>query len=168
MEDINFWWYIILAIIYALFSRKRKKAKRPGSEEHTPKKFPHTFDDLLKEITGQQEVSTQNNEENELLKKEESEKNLKKLQPVNINTESDSLLSTDEQANTIYKNSVEQAESFNSSDQKSNVLKDRFLKDAIKKDATINNTFAHSIREDLRSGDIRKAIIYSEILSRKY
>ena len=161
MEDINFWWYIILAIIYALFSRKRKKAKRPGSEEHTPKKFPHTFDDLLKEITGQQEVSTKNNEENELLKKEESEKNVKKSQPVNINTE-------DEQANTIYKNSIEQAENFNSSDPESNVLKNHFLKYAIKDKETTNNTFARSIREDLRSGDIRKAIIYSEILSRKY
>lgn len=172
MDDFNILWYVLAAIIYFI-TRSKKKPKptaRPGTENNPePQGPPKTFEDLLKEITGEAVLDP----EEEVL--EPIKETVKEPEPVNQEEEAaeqrrlegERRAFADEESRKIYEESIKRAEGFNLEFEKDEHYKQpRVLKGDIEEEEEY--TFADEIRDGLSSSEARKAIIYSEILNRRY
>lgn len=170
MEDFNFWWYIIAAVIYFLTrGRKKKQANkpsRPGQESNPqPKSRPKSFEDLLREITegsgGQepqeptQEPVVVKSDPKPAFDSEESFKN-----------EGRNRAFADDESRRVYEESIKMAEGadleFAPDD---NFKSDRLFK---KEDTSAEKTFAQELMDGFDADEAKKAIIYTEIFNRKY
>ncbi len=166
--DEQIWFYIIAAVIYFLTRKKKKPVDQPStpdtsSSERPQQRKPVSFEDLLKEITEQRQVE-------EVLKPVDRE--LERSASLdtteeNIRNEGRNRQFADEESLRVYQESVRQAEGaeleFAPSE---NFASERLFKGKVE---SKEPTFADEIREGFGDPDsARKAIIYSEILSRKY
>ncbi|SNS76169.1 hypothetical protein SAMN05421640_1134 [Ekhidna lutea] len=165
MDDFSFWWYIIAAVIYFLTRGKKKQQpnSRPGSENSPPPSQPKSFEDLLKEITegrSEPETPTYEQEPVEIEPVKEREKQDDRL-------EGERRAFADDESKRVYEESIKMAEGadlkFEPADQ---FKKGSLFKGSI--DEEDEWTIADEIKDGLNSSEAKKAVIYSEILNRKY
>lgn len=166
MDDFNFWWYIIAAVIYFLTRGKKKKeqpSSRPGTENNSPKNQPKSFEDLLREITeGNQEEEPVIKQEPVVIEPRETEEDIRRL-------EGERHVFADDESRRVYEESIKMAEGSDiefAPDE--NFQEPRLFKGAAKEEDEEEWSIADDIRDGLNSSEAKKAIIYSEILSRKY
>lgn len=170
MDDFNFLWYILAAILYFLTrSRKKKKPQhpsRPGTDNQ-PKNPPKSFEELLREITGEPKP-----EPSEPVKQEPLV--VEKPDPVSLadkeekRLEGERRMFSDEESRQIYEESIRQAEGADLTFERSEHFKQPGLLLRTGKPKGKKYTIADEIRDGLTSKEAKKAIIYSEIIHRKY
>jgi len=176
MEDNKIWFYIIAAVIYFLTRKKKKKnqpqpnkASRP-TEANRPQQQPKpvSFEDLLKDIT---EGRTEEAPEAEVIE-EQSMAPVYEERPTEGKTKRESIRHfADEESRRVYEASVARAAEYKSGhDHKFEPDEDYISQKMFKKSEVDSGpTIADEIREGLHTTDnARKAIVYSEILNRKY
>ncbi|WP_420318877.1 hypothetical protein [Ekhidna sp.] len=167
MDDFNFWWYIIAAVIYFLTRGKKKKDQspsRPGSENKPPQQSqPKSFEELLKEITeGRTEEEPTPRQEPVVIKQDDSEKE-------NIRLEGERRSFADDESRRVYEESIKMAEGADLEFKPDeNFHSPSLFKGAKKIEEEEEWTIADEIRDGLNTNEAKKAVIYSEILSRKY
>ncbi len=168
MDDFSFWWYIIAAVIYFLTRGKKKKegtpSSRPGSENNPPTNQPKSFEDLLKEITeGRvEEVPTIKQEPVVIEPEARKEKE-------NIRLEGERRAFADDESRRVYEESIKMAEGADiefAPDE--NFQEPRLFKGKISESEDDEVSIADEIRDGLNSSEARKAVIYSEIINRRY
>lgn len=168
MEDNKIWFYIIAAIIYFLTRRKKKKQQQSQpqpTEANRPQqhKKPVSFEDLLKEITEKrvEEVPAPAVEqEDEPVYKASAEEGEEKIRHF-----------ADEESKRVYEKSIALAKSNKSGDDRKFEPNKNYTSKKMFKGEVVDEgaAFAEEIRADLQTThSARKAIIYSEILNRKY
>lgn len=169
MEDNKIWFYIIAAVIYFLTRKKKKKPQQQTAaptEANRPQqtKQPVSFEDLLKEITEGREPEAPQAEVIEEI-------------PETVYEEEEETRQTgkrhfaDDESRRIYEESIARAEEVEPGhDHKFEPDDDYASKKMFKtEDVDKGPTIADEIREGLQGSDsARKAIIYSEILNKKY
>ncbi len=173
MEDNKIWFYIIAAVIYFLTRKKKKKQqqKQPqpevARESNRPQqqKKPVSFEDLLKEITEGRE-------------EELSEPEVQVIEPEPVieegkpRKEKDRVRHfADDESRRIYEESITHAQEFEPGHDHKFEPDDDYASSKLFKEHMVDEgpTIADEIRESLQSTDsARKAIIYSEILNKKY
>ncbi|MEO1254654.1 MAG: hypothetical protein AAFY41_07200 [Bacteroidota bacterium] len=167
MDDFNFWWYIIAALIY-FFTRSKKKKKqnsRPGTENAPPKSQPKSFEELLKEITEgrveEEEPEPPFKQEPIVIKDEE------RKAPESRRLEGERRVFADDESKKVYEDSIKMAEGAELAFERDEHFQESRL---FKGDQEEEEewTIADDIRDGLNSQEAKKAIIYSEILARKY
>lgn len=166
MDDFSFWWYIIAAVIYFLTRGKKKKEQpksRPGSENNPPRPSqPKSFEDLLREITeGRQEEEEPAYEQEPVVVQEKN-----KMEDA-TRLEGERRAFADDESKRVYEESIKMAEGsdieFGASE---NYKQPRLFKKDVEEEEEW--TIADEIRDGLNSDEAKKAVIYSEILTRKY
>ncbi len=169
MDDFNFWWYIIAAVIYFLTRGKKKKQQpknRPESENKPPKSQPKSFEELLKEITdgrlGEEEPEPTIQQEPLVIKEE------KKEREESIRLEGEKRTFADDESRRVYEESIKMAEGADIAFEPNEHFKEPKLFKGSKSEEEKEWTIADEIRDGLDSNEAKKAIIYSEILSRRY
>lgn len=162
--DDQIWFYIIAAVIYFLTRKKKKKAQpqQPQSSSESapsPQQKPISFEELLKEIT---EGKTQEQSEHEVVVDQPEP-----VQVEEIKKEGRSRQFADDESRRIYEDSIKRAEEIDIPfEADEDYASKKLFKHA---DIEEEHTIADEIREGLQSTDsARKAIIYSEILNRKF
>ena len=171
MDDIQTILYIVIGVIYLLFRVLRKKSPKlppPDTQEDVdvapqaqPKKQPHSFEELLREITGKSQKPQTEAEEKELEEFEsEPQVEAQRSRP----------LISDQSAQATFKESVKEAEK-----RRMPVLDVKPLKSKLGipqeylPDKDAKNSLAREIASSLgNTRDIKKAIVINEILTRKY
>lgn len=166
MDDFSFWWYIIAAVIYFLTRGKKKKAptnSRPGSENNPPSSQPKSFEDLLREITeGRTEETPIPEQKPVVIEKPEPEEE-------NIRLEGERRAFADDESRRVYEESIKMAEGADiefAPDE--NFQEPRLFKGSAKEEEEDEWSIADEIRNGLNSSEARKAVIYSEIINRRY
>ncbi|MEQ6168858.1 hypothetical protein AAOE16_16790 [Ekhidna sp. MALMAid0563] len=168
MDDFSFWWYIIAAVIYFLTRGKKKKEQpnsRPGSENRPPQNQPKSFEDLLREITeGRQEEEPTIEQDPVVI---DEKKNERKEMEDATRLEGERRAFADDESKRVYEESIKMAEGADLEfDPDEHYRQPRLFKgDAAEEEEW---TIADEIRDGLNSSEAKKAIIYSEILNRKY
>lgn len=168
--DERIWFYIIAGIIYFLAKKKKKKpedqAPTPTSSNRPQQSRPPvSFEDLLKEITEQrqpQPVPVYEEEEEDLpVRKMREEQEA-------FAREGSNRKFADAESAKVYEESIKQAEGFDIAyEPDSHYSNESLFKGGVKKKA--ERTIADEIREGLQNtASARKAIIYGEILNRRY
>ena len=168
MDDFSFWWYIIAAIIYFLTRGKKKKEQpnsRPGSENRPPQNQPKSFEDLLREITeGRQEEEPTIEQEPVVIHERKQEQ--QEMEDA-TRLEGERRAFADDESKRVYEESIKMAEGadleFNPDE---NYRQPRLFKGGQTEEKEW--TIADEIRDALNSSEAKKAVIYSEILNRKY
>ncbi len=170
MEDFNFWWYIIAAVIYFLTRGKKKKQAnkqpRPGSENNpAPSSRPKTFEELLREITegsAQEVVEEPEQEPVEI----ETKKTPEPIKEKSFRREGRSRAFADDESRRVYEESIKMAEGadleFAPDD---NFKSNRLFKDRPEEEET---SFAAELMDGFDADEAKKAVIYAEIFNRKY
>jgi hypothetical protein len=179
MNDLEIYIYIALAVIYFLSRAFRKKnpAKPPRPtqrttsqddyEQQSQKEKPLTFEDLLKEFTGQKEKPVHEVEE-------EEEERYESLEQEYIDAEAEPYSaeyeSYDESQYRSYDEVYGKGKDLKTLDEQVQInepFRKRFDEYMIQKEVNIHN--ASRFRELLKNKDsVRDAIILKEILDRKY
>lgn len=169
MEDFNFWWYIIAAVIYFLTRGRKKKQPgkpaRPGSENNPPSR-PKSFEELLREITeGTSATDPETAEpaqEPELVPKREPEAQKPKPQE----RDRSKRVFADDESRRVYEESIKMAEGADIQFEKGEQYKsDRLFKH---EEEEPEQSFAAELMDGFDGDEAKKAIIYSEIFNRKY
>ena len=165
--DGQIWFYIAAAVIYFL-TRKKKKPEQPRSSQpdrqssNQPEvKKPVSFEDLLKEITEQRGTTTRS---------EESipEESVSVRDEPRFKQEGQIREFADEESRDIYEESIRRAKEIDIPYEPDEHYKSKRLFKGNEEEVEAS-TIADEIREGLSSADsAKKAIIYSEILNRKY
>ncbi|MGK7388836.1 MAG: hypothetical protein ACNS60_00730 [Candidatus Cyclobacteriaceae bacterium M2_1C_046] len=138
----------------------------PSSQQDRERSYerPKSFEELLREFSeGPQEAKRQEEPQEEYMSYEDEEEDVESYEDE---------YARDQEAREVYDRSVKQAKNLKTIDElvdydqvKTKLEIDKFDPYAIKK----KNTLADSIRRDLqKSNEVRKAVIYAEILNRKY
>ncbi len=166
MDDFSFWWYIIAAVIYFLTRGKKKEQpnKRPGSENNPPAaNQPKSFEDLLKEITeGRPQEEPTFEQEPVVIDTEESEKEKQRL-------EGERRVFADDESRRVYEESIKMAEGADLEFAPDEHFQEpRLFKGTREEEEEEEWSIADEIRDGLNSTEAKKAVIYSEILTRKY
>ncbi|MDE0472478.1 MAG: hypothetical protein OXH57_11110 [Ekhidna sp.] len=165
MDDFNFWWYILAAVIYFLTRRKKKQPQKGSAPntENTPQKNqrPKSFEELLQEITGgnQPELPKQEPVEIKTEKKQLSEDEKA------IQGEEEERVFTDDESRHVYEESVRMAEKADSPFGRDDHFKEPRLfqeKDDNKK------SYFEELMDGFDTDEAKRAVIYSEILNKKY
>lgn len=172
--DERIWFYIIAGIIYFLARRKKKK---PEQQVQTPdssnrpqqSRQPVSFEDLLREITEQREqesprpVPVYQEEEEEDLPIRKMREEREALEREGANRQF-----ADAESLRVYEESIKQAEGFDIAyEPDSHYESQRLFKG--KEYGKAEPSLADEIRSGLQdTNTARKAIIYGEILNRKY
>jgi hypothetical protein len=170
--DERIWFYIIAGIIYFLAKRKKKpKEQTPptqSSDRPQQSRQPVSFEDLLKEITEQRE--TQQPKPVPVFEEEEEDLPLRKMRAEQeaIKKEGANRQFADAESRKVYEESIKQAEGFDIAyEPDSHYESERLFKGNQKTKS--EPTLADEIRTGLQNTQTaRKAIIYGEILNRKY
>ena len=171
MEDFSFWWYIIAAIIYFLTRGRKKKQQqkgRPGTENSPPRSQPKSFEDLLREIT-EGRIEEEPEPEEPVVVKRKSNEEERRREATRLEGERRSF--SDAESRKVYEESIKMAEGAELSFEPDESFRESRLFRDTKQEAEDGEeeSFAKEIREGLRSNtEVRKAVIYSEILQRKY
>ena len=162
MEDYNFLWYILAAIIYIISrSRKKKQApnSRPGSENAPPpERKPVSFEELLREVTGEGEPEPAP----EPVQRRQTPVETKERESQRL--EGKRRAFADEESKRIYEESIKKAEGADIDYKRDEHFR---LSSSFQEQEEEEYTFADEIRDGI-AADPTKAIIYNEILSRKY
>jgi len=171
VDDFSIWWYLIAAVIYFLTrGRKKKKGSNQPQNQNRPKQTKPTksFDELLKEITeGTFETETEEKEEEKFV--EESPKvQVPSQKPIESKRRF-----ADEESRRVYEESIKMAEGADLEFEPDDDYKkpSLFKKYSDNKNELVKNSssLVIEIRAGLQSkNSAKKAVIYSEILSRKY
>ncbi|MEP1032310.1 hypothetical protein [Ekhidna sp.] len=166
MDDFSFWWYIIAAVIYFLTRGKKKKNQpnsRPGSENNPPTSQPKSFEDLLKEITeGRPAQEPTIQQEPVIIDTDDSEKE-------NQRFEGDKRFFADDESRRVYEESIKMAEGADIEFAPDENFQEPRLFKGVQKDSEDEEwSIVNEIHDGLNTSEAKKAIIYSEILSRKY
>lgn len=177
MDDIQFWLYLAFALIYFITrSFKKKEPKKPAGgssprqESSGPERKPVTFEELLKEFTEGREAGDEREEVTaESRQKAEEEEWLKKQRETEeeeVFEEGRTRRFSDEESKRIYEESIRKVAE-NSPDFKSD---EHFRSKLVRVEAQEEtHTLAEDIRDMLQDQeDVKKAIVMSEILNRKY
>ncbi len=174
MENIEFWVYIIFAVIYFLARGLRKKSKpkpvaRPQSPLETDdgdtRQPPVSFEDLLEEITGRK---TLEKTEEIIEPAEPEEKPAGPPEETPKFEEGKTRRFSDEESKRVYEESIRQAEGFEIDYGTADPYQS---KKVTRETAELEeeNKLAEEVRAMLQDTDsARKAIILSEIIGRKY
>lgn len=167
MEDYKILWYILAAVIYFITRKKKKKQSPPGTENNpSPQQPTKSFEDLLKEITGEGQPL-----EEEVVKEvPEKERVIDEQQEVEAHRlEGERRAFADDESRRVYEESIKRAEGFDLEYAPAEQFKEpRLFKGAEAETEEEGHTFADEIRDGLSTSEAKKAIIYSEILNRKY
>lgn len=167
MDDFNFWWYIIAAVIYFLTRAKKKKQpnkpSRPGSENSPPTR-PKSFEELLREITegtpSEEEEPVQ--EPVEIKPRREPEP----VKPKSYENEGRRRAFADEESKRVYEESIKMAEGADIEfAPNENFKSNRLFRD---KSEESEPSYAEELMDGFDADEAKKAIIYSEIFNRKY
>ena len=154
MDDIQLLLYIAFGVIYVLSRAFRKKKEiqedTARSEQETPRPVAPSFEDLLREFAQGNTSTTPYNQPSEAKTVEE------------IELEND--LPTDEEIDQIYQESIKQAEVGKEKPEYVSKFQ-RFDEFEDEEDESMAGT----IMKDFEDFDgLKKAVIYKEILDRKY
>ncbi len=175
--DDSIWFYIIAAVIYFLTRGKKKqnpnKSNRPSTASQRPKQTERevTFEDLLKEVTGQRRESE---EVVARSRKELADRDRgfgKGDEQIQIPEEGRDRFFADEESKKVYEESVKLAEGYEidygpDDDFRSNKMFKGYEKPSGKRR---KSGLAAEIRKGLKDANAaKKAIIYSEILKKRY
>lgn len=184
MDDLNIWWYLIAAVIYFITRAKKKKkgqdtsprsqqprpnSSRPGSENNPPPgQAPKTFEDLLKEITGEREVEPEPvRQEPMVIANEKTARELEEERRTEQRRlEGERRAFADEESRRVYEESIKQAEGSDLKFERHEHFKKLRATEVATDEDTY--TFADEIRDGLSSSEARKAVIYAEILNRRF
>lgn len=175
MDEI--WFYLIAALLYFLTrGKKKKKPQQQTSKPQSSSKRPQqqkketSFEDLLREVTeGRMEDEKREKErtyEEAAEYEERSPGSSRKTEP-DYSKEGETRHFSDEESKRVYEESIKQAEGHEIDYSQSDPYKGGKLlkREPVKKKSAL----ANEIRRDLQNKQsARKAIIYSEILSRRY
>ncbi|WP_424964289.1 hypothetical protein [Ekhidna sp.] len=170
MDDFSFWWYIIAAVIYFLTRGKKKKEQpnsRPGSENRPPQNQPKSFEDLLREITEGRQVEEPTIEQEPVVIQDEKRSEKQEMEDA-TRLEGERRTFADDESRRVYEESIKMAEGADLEfDPDEHYRQPRLFKggDAEEEEEW---TIADEIRDGLNSSEAKKAVIYSEILNRKY
>jgi len=176
MEDIQFWVYILFGLIYFItrsFGKKKQKKQPQNSSRPQPRKRqgskeseerPLTFEELLKEVTGQSSLPNRGEEEEPEFEEIEEEVEYKPL--VTPEEEGRKRSFADAESKKIYEESIKRAQS---SSEPIEFERDiHFLKNHGEENQE-ESEIVKDIKRTLQNpSEARKAIILSEILNRKY
>ncbi len=168
MEDYKFLIYIALFIIYSLFKvlNKKKPATRQktqGNSESTTSRPGKSFEDIIRELSGEAPVREEEIEYQET----RPIKDQVKERVLDQHVDGEDFENADDTLKELYKKG-ERLKSINElvdfkEVEKSTIRFEEF------DEAPEENTFAREIREGLSDANsAKKAIIYAEILNRKY
>lgn len=168
MDDYKILLYIVAAIIYFIAKAKKKKpttgegTSRPGTENNpSPQSPTKSFEDLLKEITGEGE------EEKSVIEEVKEEEPKKPIVVEERRLEGERRAFADDESRRVYEESIKRAEGFDIEYGPDEHFKEpRLFKGEESKEEEY--TFADEIRDGLSTSEAKKAIIYAEILNRKY
>ena len=165
MDDFSFWWYIIAAVIYFITRGKKKKEQpnsRPGSENNPTPSQPKSFEDLLREITEGRpsEKTTYKQEPVEIVSDEKEEDNYK--------LEGEHRAFADDESRRVYEESIKMAEGADIEFERDEHFQQPRVFKGLQNIEEDEWTIADEIRDGLNSTEAKKAVIYSEILARKY
>ncbi|WMN10801.1 hypothetical protein QYS49_36015 [Marivirga salinae] len=182
MEDYKILIYIVLSILYFLFKGRGKK-KKPVTRKNTQpqqteqnsgeKKRPKSFEELLAELSGEnqeKEEASKYEDDDEILTDKEEIKPLSEQvdeRPMRQEVNQRDYENADETLKELYK----KGERLKSIDELVDIEEvatqsNRFNEFS---DEDNNNQFAREIREGLSDPEsAKKAIVYAEILNRKY
>ena len=165
MDDFSLWWYIIAAVIYFFTRGKKKKGKqtsRPGTDNKPPQGPPKSFEDLLREITEGRQEEQPTFEQEPVVISMQTEQSKKKEPP------EESRAFADDESKRVYEESIKMAENTDLKfEPAENFEQPRLFKGDTSSDKQ-EPTIADEIRNGLSGNEAKKAIIYSEILNRKY
>ena len=166
MDDFSFWWYIIAAVIYFLTRGKKKKEQpesRPGSENNPPPSQPKSFEDLLREITeGRSEEQPTIKQEPVVIEPKETEEDNRRL-------EGERRAFADEESRKVYEESIKMAEGADLEFAPDESFQEpRLFKGSTSDSEDEEWSIADEIRDGLNTDEAKKAVIYSEILNRRY
>ncbi|MGM0580825.1 MAG: hypothetical protein ACQETL_09110 [Bacteroidota bacterium] len=181
MEDYKILIYIVLSILYFLFrgSRKkkkpvtRKKAQPQTAEQNTAEqRKPKSFEELLAELSGenQDQSETTQREDEEILSDGDEIKPLSEQvdeRPMHQEVSQEDYENADETLKELYK----KGERLKSIDELVDIDKVATQSNRFKEfeDEKEDNPFAREIREGFSDPEsAKKAIVYAEILNRKY
>ncbi|WKV11965.1 hypothetical protein [Marivirga harenae] len=182
MEDYKILIYIVLSILYFLFKGRGKK-KKPVTRKRTDaqeadqssneKRRPKSFEELLAELSGESqepEERSKRSKDDEILTDSENIKPLSdqvEERPMHQEISQEDFENADETLKELYK----KGEKLKSIDELVDIEEvstqsDRFRGFEVEKG---ENLFAKEIREGLSDPEsAKKAIVYAEILNRKY
>ncbi|SMG08669.1 hypothetical protein SAMN05661096_00149 [Marivirga sericea] len=181
MEDYKILIYIVLSILYFLFKGRGKKKKpdtrkkeESQSTEQTSegKRRPKSFEELLAELSGenQQRSIESQNESGEILTDSEDIRPLSEQvdeRPINQEVSQKDYENADETLKELYK----KGEKLKSIDELVDIEEVSTQSNRFREfdDKKSENLFAKEIREGLSDPEsAKKAIVYAEILNRKY
>lgn len=175
MEDYKILIYIVLSILYFLFKGRGKK-KKPVTRKNTQpqttnqdageKRRPKSFEELLAELSGE----NQQQDDDEILREGEEIKPLSEQvdkRPLDQEVSREDYENADETLKELYKKgerlkSIDQLVDIEEVSTQSNRFEEF-------EDEKEDNQFAREIREGLSDPEsAKKAIVYAEILNRKY
>ena len=181
MEDYKVLIYLVLSILYFLFKGRGKK-KKPVTREKSDsqevpqtsgeKRRPKSFEELLAELSGENPNARQESQdsEEEILTDSDEIKPLSEQveeRPMNQQVSQEEYENADETLKELYR----KGEKLKSIDElvdieDVSVQSNRFVEFEDKEE---ENSFAKQIREGLSDPEnAKKAIVYAEILNRKY
>ena len=171
MDDFNFWWYIIAAVIYFLTRSKKKKPQesRPGSENNPPStQRPKSFEELLREITEgarTEEAPKESKQEPVVITQPESPP--KEQDQEAIRLEGERRAFADEESRRVYEESIKMAEGADIAFERDEHFRQSrlFRGDPQEED---ERSYAVELMDGFDADEAKKAIIYAEILNRRY
>lgn len=185
MDDIQFWLYILFALIYFVARALKKKAQPDASKSdentQTPRRHRQkTFEELLQEFTeGRETVREDVREEEEAVEDFREARRIRPTDDVRRRVEKEVSTETlfeegttrsfsDEESRKVYEASIRRAEGatleFKRDEDFRSGMKSRF-----QHEEEDDESLASDIKAMLRDPeDVKKAVILGEILNRKY
>lgn len=169
MDDFSFWWYIIAAVIYFLTRGKKKKPEqsRPGTDNNPPtSQRPKSFEELLKEITEGAQESEAPKQEPVVIKREEPTP-VQQVEEESIRLEGERRSFADDESRRVYEESIKMAEGADLKFERDEHFQTpRLFKEP--KAESASKSFADELRDGLDADEAKKAVIYAEIMNRRY
>lgn len=167
MDDFNFWWYIIAALIYFFTRGKKKKEQpsRPGTENTpAPSQRPKSFEDLLREIT----EGTKEETSSEVPRQDPVIVKAPVVEQEDARLEGERRAFADDESRKVYEESIKMAEGADLKFERDEHFDSpKIFKGDTPADRT-HRTFADEIRDGFDADEAKKAVIYAEIMNRKY
>lgn len=168
MEDFKIWLYLAFAAVYLISRAMKKKEpeKKPRSplqtaEDQSPRrKAPASFEELLKEFTEEHERQEADARGETV---QETVAAPARQYEEEIRLEGEKRHFADDESRAIYERSIQEAEGADISYERDEHFK---MKRWDREES--ENEIASDLKNMLKSGDAKKAVILSEILNRRY
>ena len=165
MDDFSIWWYLIAAVIYFLTRGKKKKSQekpQPGAENTPTQTRPKSFEELLKEITEGRVSDEPKQTPVEIERKPEE---TKPESPSRLEGERRAF--ADEESRKVYEESIKMAEGSDIAFQRDEHFRSPSLFKEDREEEK-ERSYAEELMDGFDTDEAKKAVIYSEILARKY